>query len=399
MNEFFSCCILFLSIILNGIQFNLYILLFHVISGAANEHRFDELPNTPPVVLVDSLWRISEDEKVGTAIARVQANDDDPNEVFTFDMEPEIENQTLPFRINKDTGVVYLNESLVGRGGDKFLLYVKVTDGKYHSKVQVYVNIKSKNSPSNNGNGNLPFFPNGKNATHLLPPFHILPGVPQRPYPNYPLPPNIYNDRNYHPIQTYPDIMPTSETVHSTSNNSNGNTNGNDTKSTSEMPFNVDESGTQTIIENGTMANGGNGTSETEIFPHTELKTILPIAIIVGGIIIASGLIVTSFIFRKRLCAIGKSLKNKSKEEMAKKSNQNNMSCSMNTVMSSISENSRNSMVMQHWNGPTAFGNRYVPWERDNSHIQVNSFKNSIYILMCQITYLLFHIKRFYCVR
>lgn len=370
-----------------------FFFLFFVISGAANEARFDELPNTPPVVLVDSLWKISEDEKVGTTIARVQANDDDPNEVFTFDMEPEIENQTLPFRINKDTGVVYLNESLVGRGGDKFLLYVKVTDGKYHSKVQVYVNIKPKNSLAVNGNGNsplsgvaqptypnFPFFSNGKNGTHLLPPFHSLPGVPQQSYPNYPLPPNIYNDRNYHPTRPYADAVPTSATVDSTSNNSNrnktfeaANANANGTKLTSEMPFNVDESGTQTIIENGTMANGGNGTSETTIFPRTALKTILPVAIIVCGIIIASGLIVSSFVFRKRLCAIGKSLKNKSKEEMAKKSNQSNLSCSMNTVMSTISENSRNSMVMQHWNGPTAFGNRYVPWERDNSHIQVNS--------------------------
>lgn len=383
----FTCGFIFLSIKLNVyFSFN----LFFVISGAANANRFDELSNSPPVVLVDRLWRISEDEKVGMAIARVQANDNDPNEVFTFEIEPEIENQTLPFRINKDTGVVYLNESLVGRGGEKFFLYVIAKDDKFNPKVQVYVNIKPKNRPAVNGNDNSPYFPNGKDATHLLPPFHTLPGVPQRPYPNYP---NIFNDDNYQPTRKYPDVVPTSATVDSTSNNSNqnkslempntnANKNANGTKSTSEMPFNVNESGTRTITENGTMTNGGNGTSETTIFPHTALKTVLPIAIIVGGIIIASGLIVSSFVFRKRLCAIGKSLKNKSKEEMAKKSNQSNLSCSMNTVMSSISENSRNSMVMQHWNGPTAFGNRYVPWERDNSHIQVNPFKNSIYILM-----------------
>jgi len=30
-----------------------------------------------------------------------------------------------------------------------------------------------------------------------------------------------------------------------------------------------------------------------------------------------------------------------------------------------LTDDSRNSMVMQQWQGPVAFANRYVPWERD----------------------------------
>lgn len=327
------------------------------------------------MVLVDNHWKIAENESVDTVIARVQASDNDENDVLTFGLESAdgAENESLPFRINRDTGVVYLNESLEGRGGENFLLYVTVTDGTYNAKNGVFVNIKPKNSPKSNG----PFLPNTKNATHLLPPFHSLPGVPTRSYPNFTLPP-IYNKPGYHQTKTYPEPTPTSSGEQDTNDQQSSKTNA--TATTNKMPNGTDTIATQInttqsvngsrINNNTTMGTAGNGTdSESTVFPRTALKTILPIAIIAGGVIVASALIVSSFLFRKRLCAIGKSLKNKSKEEMAKKSNQSNSSTVM---MSSISEDSRNSMVMQHWNGPTAFNNRYVPWDRENAHTQVN---------------------------
>lgn len=348
------------------------------------------------MVLVDNHWKISEDESVDTVIARVQASDNDPNDVLTFGLEADNEDVVLPFRINRDTGVVYLNESLEGRGGENFLLYVTVTDGTYNAKNGIYVNIKAKNSQTNEnpiGNGSPKFIQRSHNVTHLFPPFHTLPGVPPRPpywngtFASPPILPNIYNNPppNYHQTKTYPD--PVVSPTHPGANNSNDQPHkSNDTPTktktktnpngTIEIPFNGDNENasneTNTVAGNGVgTANGTNSTSETTIFPRTTLKTVLPVAIIVCGIIIASGLIVSSFLFRKRLCAIGKSLKNKSKEEMAKKSNQSNLSSS--NMTSPISEDSRNSMVMQHWNGPTAFNNRYVPWERENSHMQVNT--------------------------
>lgn len=349
-------------------------LFFFLFSVEAKEFPSDQVPNSPPVVLVDNHWKIREDEKVDTVIARVQASDNDPNDVLTFGLEPSdgAEDEVLPFRINRDTGIVYLNESLEGRGGQNFLLYVTVTDGTYHAKNGVYVNIKSKNSTTTNGNGSPSFISHAKNVTHLLPPFYSLPGVPTRPpYPPFALPP------------IYPN------TPKSNVNNNNSDSNSNTTTTTTianEIPSTTDENPSENAThtaDGNTMVNGStNGTSETTIFPRSALKTVLPIAIIVCGVIIASGLIVSSFVFRKRLCAIGKSLKNKSKEEMAKKSNQSNLSNTSTVMMSSISEDSRNSMVMQHWNGPTAFSNRYVPWERENSHMQVNTLTHSVSIYL-----------------
>lgn len=371
-----------MKIKINNVLFSLFVRNYLAKASQSDFH------NTPPVVLVDNHWKINESEKVGTVIARVQASDADPNDVLTFGLDfdeiSQKENETLPFRINQVTGVVYLNESLEGRGGEQFLLYVTVTDGTYNAKNGVMVNVISKDSPAN-GNGLSPFRPPFKNATHLLPPFGSLPGVP--PPPSYPHP--VFTARPpYYPPHTesYPEPDLVSEHNESGANNSTdqqhkskdaSKPNANGTMATNEMPFNSMDSNESTNnvtnIAEGDTVNGTNSTSDTTIFPRSTLKTVLPIAIIACGIIIASGLIVSSFLFRKRLCAIGKSLKNKSKEEMAKKSNQSNLSCSTNTVMmSSISEDSRNSMVMQHWNGPTAFSNRYVPWERENLHMQVN---------------------------
>jgi fibroblast growth factor receptor 1 len=84
--------------------------------------------NTPPIMLVDRNWRISETEPVGSVITRVRADDAEKDEL-TFDLEPKSYNnlyygdssntnsseKSLPFRIDPKTGVVRLNESLIGR--------------------------------------------------------------------------------------------------------------------------------------------------------------------------------------------------------------------------------------------------------------------------------------------
>lgn len=225
------------------------------------------------------------------------------------------------------------------------------------------MNIKSKNSPTNE-KGSPSFITHHHNITGLLPMYNRSPGFSIPSHPVYTLPPpTIYTNTpksksksNANDVSTSPTTTTTSSTVH-------------------EMPSITNEIANEnaTNTADSNSMNGTNSTSDA-IFPRPTLKTVLPIAIIVCGIIIASALIVSSFLFRKRLCAIGKSLKKKSKEEMAKKSNQSNPSFSTNPVMmSSMSEDSRNSMVMQHWNGTKAFNNRYVPWERENSHMQVNT--------------------------
>lgn len=340
--------------------------------------------NTPPVMFFDRNWKISETEKIDSVIARVQAHDNE-QDILTFGLEQDGLNgadadEPLPFRIDPNTGIVYLNESLEGRGGQNFFLYVTVFDGALKAKNQVYVNVKGKNDVKTNGRP--PSFT--PNTTGLFPPFHTLPGVqpPNRPKP-FPFPP--YDPT---PPPLLPSLPPTSNTVYNPlSPDSNSNSNGTTTSKggnasipingskTHEIPFGANSNGT--IDEGHTNSTTSNSTNP---FTRTPLNTVVPLAIIICGVILASGLIVSSFIFRKRLCAIGKSLKKKSKEEMAKKSNQSNFSSSSNN---GGCEDSRNSIVMQHWNGPTAFSNRYVPWERENTHIQVRFHSSSIHTFVC----------------
>lgn len=93
----------------------------------------------------------------------------------------------------------------------------------------------------------------------------------------------------------------------------------------------------------------------TETVPLVE-SPILPIFVAVFTIFLIAGIIAV-IIFRKQICRhfpFGRQFK-KSKVD-AKKSNQ-----SINVITLS-DESSRNSMVMQHWQGPQSIGNRYTPW-------------------------------------
>ncbi|XP_064556880.1 tyrosine kinase receptor Cad96Ca-like isoform X2 [Drosophila montana] len=82
--------------------------------------------NAPPTLYVrERNWRISEAEEVGQIIDRVRAEDADGDDLV-FGIEPRFLSpigasqhantpSKLPFRIDPNTGVVYLNETLLGR--------------------------------------------------------------------------------------------------------------------------------------------------------------------------------------------------------------------------------------------------------------------------------------------
>lgn len=311
-------------------------------------------------------WQIPETEKVDTVIIRVQAHDNEDDDL-TFDLEPirpifnqEKSNDRLPFRIDPNTGVVYLNESLLGRGNENLVLYVTVSDGKVTSKTQVFVEILSKNPSANNSRQT--FTPNADSV--MLPHFNIFPGG--RPPPP-PVNPPVLNF--YPPYQKNTYVK-----------NDTSYADGDDNKNEPSHEINDNKNNKTTVLvavennnNNNTQqqqehANNNNNNQHPINLKDDHSVKALPILFTVGGIFLAAG-IVAILIFRKNLCAFGKSLKKKSKEEMAKKSNQSNIS-------STITEDSRNSMVLQHWNGPTAFSNRYVPWERENQHIQVRENDN-----------------------
>lgn len=355
-----------------------------------NSQQQSQYPNTPPISYLDRDWQIWEDEKVNSVIARVQGHDNE-QDILTFGLESKYNNgeDSLPFRIDQNTGIVYLNESLEGRGGERLSLYVTVSDGALTGKTEVLVNIRKRGEAANSRPGT--YNPHKTNLSQILPPFHLLPGVQARP-PNIPI--NVPPPPP--PLSPIPELGNRRPASHGGSNgqthtypdppsNNNDNNEFPDTDAAQSNSADADGSGSSsgTTVNPVTPDEKRNGTAATSTttFLRPSLNTMLPISIIICGILIAAGLVV-SFLFRKRLCAIGKSLKKKSKAEMAKKSNQSNLSSCNNTV-TSVSEGSRNSMVMQHWNGPMAFSNRYVPWERENQHIQV---------LMC------FHRQHKYCI-
>jgi fibroblast growth factor receptor 1 len=105
-----------------------------------------------------------------------------------------------------------------------------------------------------------------------------------------------------------------------------------------------------------TSAIPSNSISTVDV-PLIESPAILPILLAVFSIFLIAG-IIAIIIFRKQICRhfpIGRRFK-KSKVDKAKKSNQ-----SINVITMS-NESSRNSMVMQHWQGPQSISNRYTPW-------------------------------------
>ncbi|XP_055905286.1 tyrosine kinase receptor Cad96Ca [Eupeodes corollae] len=394
----------------------------------------NSLLNTPPVMYVDRNWRISETEEVGSVIARVRA-DDAEHDLLQFDLEPNFHDNYanpsqpgttvsdgLPFRIDPHTGVVYLNESLAGRGGQNFFLYITVSDGQLTAKNEVYVNIYARNDNKIYSSHPPSISQAARNISQFLPPFHMLPGVQSFRdqtgvrFPSNNLPPGFGGNNIYQTGPQYPGTNVNHH--HQQQQQQHGNQQGPTTtvskESDDEGPESVpdstppsshtDSSTTRTKLTpvgsgSNSKTNSSHGSTDdgqssaspsasskkdapkngqndrnsehddydgllvsTSSSASNAIKAIIPLVITVCGMFVAAGLIVV-FIYRKRLCAISKTLKKKSKAEMAKKSNQSNLS-------SNLTDDSRNSMVLQHWNGPTAFGNRYVPWERDQQQLQ-----------------------------
>lgn len=224
------------------------------------------------------------------------------------------------------------------QGGENFFIYVTVTDGKLVAKNEVYVNIYNKNNTKNEDlyrSKSPSFTPNASNIRQFLPPLHLLPGINRKPQVPKIEQPGI-EVVIPHQTKTYPDVS-----YNVTNNNV-----------TILLPTNKDNLNTNT------------NTSIPIVKTNEYKNTILPIVVTICGIFLIA-IIIGLFVFRKYLCTISRFLKKKRKEDMAKKPNQNTISA----------EDSHNSIVMNQWQGSTAY-NRYVPWERDreNPHPQVSYF-------------------------
>lgn len=360
-------------------------------------------------MIVDRNWRLPETLPVGSVVQQVRADDSEGNSL-EFGLEPlrngnfgnvNVDEEKMPFRIDPRTGIVYLNESLAGWGGENFFIYVTVYDGQLTAKNEVYVNILRGNSskPSDYYNPRPPSFQqHATNITSLFPPFHLLPGVANKPPQQLPPPPQKRPQSNSNNTPKNPNGF-----TYVTDNTQQGGDSGGDSEEVLPPAGNGNRNKTVLIPvntrpeyypnkNNNNKFGGGNqdpnlqqSTTDKEVSGEEEEGTgkFGPFIIVISVLAVLAVAVVSVVLFRKRLCAISKSLKKKSKEEMAKKSaNQSqlsNGSLSMNTLSHSLNgtltDDSRNSMIMQNWNGPTAFNNRYVPWERDqqNQHLQMTS--------------------------
>ncbi|EDW13718.1 tyrosine kinase receptor Cad96Ca [Drosophila mojavensis] len=377
---------------------NLIVLLFiFTIDITFVSEAISQEQNAPPILYVrERNWRISESEEVGQIIDRVRAEDADGDDLV-FGIEPRFlpligsSQQTntqgkLPFRIDRNTGVVYLNESLSGRAGENFLIYITVSDGRYTAKNEVFINILGSHESGGYqgfGSRSPPSISNVvKNISQFLPSFDQLPGVQsirnglpnRRPTLNLPQGFPTSNGGNFvpppfkklYPPITAPDLSqeednkvigtePTQTPVSVQSTNSSTASTPRSRTKLTPIANHTSDNSLPSGADSKPDHKDDNGQSKLTDF---NLKSFASPIIIGLCCIFAISLTILAYVCRSRLCAISKTMKkSKEKEELSKKSNPSHLS--------TLTDDSRNSMVMQQWQGPSAFGNRYVPWERD----------------------------------
>lgn len=292
---------------------------------------------------VEQHWRISELEEVGSIIARVRAEDAE-NDILQFDLEPHYLNtgknsNSYPFRIDPATGIVYLNETLKGRGGENFFLYITVTDGQLTAKNEVYVNILKSGDKKLYDNRTPSFTQTVRNLSQVLPPFHLLPGVINRP------PGNIGNISPQFPLHLPPPPTPTNQEEEEVSKTKLTKVD-NIQNSTQKEPV---ESTTNTILS----------LSEYDPSSYKIILAITLTLLVVFIIAICIGLYLKG---RRNAFNFGGKFNKKGKADMMNKANLSNN-------FTSNTDESHNSMVMNNWIGPLAQHNRYVPWERDSQQV------------------------------
>lgn len=305
--------------------------------------------NTPPILwLLDRNWVVSENEKVGSIVARVNARDDQ-DDPLEFGLAPHpgfgnvVEsNRSLSFRIDNETGTVYTNETLVGRAGENFFLYVTVSDGQLTAKSEVYVNIVSQNDTKINRNRRPP---GPKIHFGVLPP-----GFPQRP------PPPIYQRPSDQRTQLDKITKLTTQlTSTSTTTASPSTTQVPIVTSTSRSVFKVPHvPHIKTTEKPKTIDYSGSdksptATSSPSVF--SILVTVLPVVIFTTVFLVFSILIC---LFRKKIFK---------KKHLSKKDANLRKEAERNIIRD-------DHILMQQWHGPRAFNNRYEGW-------QENMFQNT----------------------
>jgi len=323
--------------------------------------------NTPPVVVVERHWTVSDTEPVGAVIVRVHAEDNEGDELLyglekpdgpsNFNLYMNQSQKDLPFRIDNQTGVVYTNESLVERGGESLFLYVTVYDGMLTHKSEVWVDIINTTAlqdsrriappkiPSNMG----PQFrappPPPIGNGNFRPPFHpLLQNFNGRP--PIPLPPNLQNQfasANKTRITTAPPIESTSSTTTSAPTQSTTVT---PPQSTTEQTKDEPSQRNKVVVVTSTP------TEEHPEFIRNLALTIIPLVLICATFLVSA---VSACLFRKKICKSRKKSKKGAKDK----------------EISANGAAMEEPVALHQWLEPRAYSNRYEPWDSETANTQL----------------------------
>ncbi|KAF5289644.1 hypothetical protein FQA39_LY15002 [Lamprigera yunnana] len=312
--------------------------------------------NTPPIMSFNRNWIIPETETVGNVITRIKA-DDNEDDFLSYGIEPvtfgNYNSNKLPFRIDNETGVVYLNESLKGKAGENIMLYVTASDGDLTAKTEVWVNIigSTGNRPKSSFTSNINAYAIKHQDNRLRPPALLS-------FPNFSSgqpPPLIANNPRPYPGQN-PTITLNTNNISKTHLIPVRNR----TDEISNALRNLTRKAESMLIETTTKVLSDERNQVTVPIDQT-LKSIPELTVTIVPIVSVIAIFLTvgivALLFRKKIC-LGRT--KDSKEDMRK--------VSSGAVVLQEEPN----LAMQYWRGPRAFNNRYVPWDREASHQQIS---------------------------
>ncbi|KAG5892404.1 hypothetical protein JTB14_014754 [Gonioctena quinquepunctata] len=277
--------------------------------------------NTPPSMVIERNWYIRENETTNNRIAQAHASDLE-GDTLIYGLEPMIPNdgrkgkiEKLPFRIDSDTGTVFLNESLK-EGTPSF-----------------------PQLPSRPPSSHIPSIFNNPSVINY-------PSFVPKQQPLFPLPPRAEVPPPPPPKKGTTILKPVPVERQEEVKNSIKEK----TESTTVTTL---RKTTEAALDNEIESTNPVGKLDESLKPQEVTATVVPV-ISVLAVFLTIGII--AVIFRRKIY-FGKP--SDSKDDMRKES-------SGGVVLQDDS-----GLNLQEWRGPRAFSNRYESWQRDVSHTQV----------------------------
>ncbi|KAG8301375.1 hypothetical protein J6590_055143 [Homalodisca vitripennis] len=315
--------------------------------------------NTPPVVVVDRHWTVSDTEPEGAVIVRVHAEDNEgdtleyglekPDGPSNFNIYMNNSQRDLPFRIDNQTGVVYTNESLTNRGGESLFLYVTVYDGQLTHKSEVWVDIMNTTGLQDSRRPAPPKIPSNMGPQFRAPP----PPPPQGSFPS-PFRPILSRfpprpPYNIPKLQNQPSFPKNKTVLTITTSTSITSTIITSTESSTVISKTTEENSTKNSVDNLQKNNVLMTTTPSDDNPaiiKNLALTIIPLVVICAAFFVSA---ISACVFRKRIC---KSRKKSKKGDKDKEISANG----------GVTEEP---MAMHQWLGPRAYSNRYEAWDNE----------------------------------